>query len=37
MHRLVGILPNRIIQPLAEHSNFPEHSNFSIEGLGTVC
>lgn len=28
--RLVGILPNRITQPLAEHSEYP------IERLGTV-
>lgn len=30
MYRLVGILPNRIIQPLAEHSEYP------IEGIGTI-
>lgn len=28
MFSLVGILPNKVIQPIAEHSNFP------VEGLG---
>jgi hypothetical protein len=28
---LVGILPNRIIQPIAEHSEYP------VERLGNIC